>query len=78
MTGAKRSGRSEIGQLSVALKMRKRKASCRNRLRDKRQVAAVRAAFGDYAAFDIALQEGRAMSSEQAVRYALDGEGTSN
>ena len=40
------------------------------------QVAAARAAFGDDAAFDVAWQKGRAMSVEQAVRYALDADKT--
>ena len=40
----------------------------------ERQVAAARAAFSDDAAFDLAWQKGRAMSLEQAVRYALDTE----
>jgi tetratricopeptide (TPR) repeat protein len=37
-----------------------------------RQVAAARAALGDDAAFDLVWREGRAMTLEQAVRYALD------
>jgi non-specific serine/threonine protein kinase len=36
-----------------------------------RQVAAARAAIGDDAAFDFAWQEGRAMTLDQAVEYAL-------
>jgi predicted ATPase/DNA-binding winged helix-turn-helix (wHTH) protein len=36
-----------------------------------RQVAAARAATGDDAAFDLAWQEGRAMTLDQAVEYAL-------
>jgi non-specific serine/threonine protein kinase len=42
--------------------------------RDQRDIAAARAAFGDDAAFDRAWHEGRAMSLEQAVRYALADE----
>jgi non-specific serine/threonine protein kinase len=37
-----------------------------------RQVAAARAALGDDAAFDLAWREGRAMTLEHAVRYALE------
>jgi predicted ATPase/DNA-binding winged helix-turn-helix (wHTH) protein len=36
------------------------------------QVASARAALGDDAAFDIAWSEGRAMSMDQAVKYALE------
>src|ERR1700682_5765791 len=45
--------------------------------RAERQVAEARAALGNDAAFDLAWQEGRAMSMEQMVRYALDTEKTS-
>ena len=41
------------------------------RQRFDRQVAAARAALGDDAAFDAAWQEGRAMSLDQAIEYAL-------
>jgi hypothetical protein len=36
------------------------------------QVVSARAALGDDAAFDIAWSEGRAMSTDQAVKYALE------
>jgi len=42
-----------------------------------RQVAAARAALGDDTAFDLAWQDGRTMTLDQAVRYALDAEKTS-
>ena len=35
-------------------------------------LASARAEFGDDAAFDIAWSEGRAMSLDQAVKYALE------
>jgi hypothetical protein len=39
-----------------------------------RRVAAARAAIGDGSAFDSAWQEGRAMTLEQAIEYALNGQ----
>ena len=45
-----------------------------DRLRAERQIAGARAALGDDAAFDSVWQEGRAMSIEQAARYALSRE----
>jgi predicted ATPase/DNA-binding winged helix-turn-helix (wHTH) protein len=45
-----------------------------DRARAERQVAEARAVCDDDAAFDLAWQEGRAMSMEQMVRYALDAE----
>ena len=42
------------------------------RSREARQVAAARVALGDDPAFDTAWREGRAMSLEEAARYALD------
>ncbi|MBZ5570117.1 MAG: tetratricopeptide repeat protein, partial [Acidobacteriia bacterium] len=42
----------------------------RDRLRYDRQVAAARAAMGDNA-FDLTWQDGRAMTLEQAIRFAL-------
>lgn len=41
--------------------------------RYERQIATVHAAIGDDAAFDLAWREGRAMTLEQAVEYALKG-----
>jgi predicted ATPase/DNA-binding winged helix-turn-helix (wHTH) protein len=48
-----------------------------DRSRAERQVAAARTALGDDAAFNLAWQEGRAMTLDQAVQYALDAENTS-
>ena len=42
------------------------------RPRHDRQVAAARTAIGDDAAFDSAWREGRAMTLEQVVQYALE------
>ena len=36
------------------------------------EVAAARTVLGDDAAFDLAWHEGRAMSMDQAVKYALE------
>jgi non-specific serine/threonine protein kinase len=44
----------------------------RSRPRHDRQVAAARLALGDDAAFGLAWQEGRAMTLEQAIEYALE------
>jgi hypothetical protein len=43
------------------------------RLRYDRCLSIVRAANGDDAAFNRAWQEGRAMTLDEAVRFALDG-----
>ena len=43
------------------------------RLRYDRRVAKARAAIGDDSAFDSAWQEGRAMTRDQALHYALEG-----
>ena len=42
------------------------------RPRHDRQVAAARTTLSDDAAFDIAWSEGRAMTMDQAVKYALE------
>lgn len=42
--------------------------------RYNRYVAVARAAIGDSAAFDLAWQEGRAMTLEHALEYALKGQ----
>ena len=41
------------------------------RLRYDRRIASARASFGNDTAFDLAWQEGHAMTLEQAIEYAL-------
>lgn len=45
-----------------------------DRLRCERHVASARAGLGDDSAFNVAWQEGRAMTLERAPEYALKGQ----